>query len=157
MGAGDIRQEASRLSMNRWFPFHCSGNTPGTVPRFPMVPGFLASISPARLRLLLRLLGVVILLAGYAGAALVWRAQDRIDQANAAVQSQTNDGPLSTLDSRSATRQVELNYGKMGLLMVRWTEWAESLTHGRPLAETMVVLSSVAAIACFLIAGRGRI
>jgi hypothetical protein len=122
-----------------------------------MVPGFLASISPARLRLLLHLLGVAILLAGYAGAALVWRTQDRIDQADAEVKSLTNDGPLSTLDSRSATRQVELNYGKMGLLMVRWTEWAESLTHGKPLAETMVVLSSVAAVACFLIAGRGRI
>jgi hypothetical protein len=101
-------------------------------------------------------MGVVILLAGYSGAALVWRAQDRIDQENAAHQAANDDGPLAPLDSRAATRQVELNYGKMGLLMERWTEWAENLTHGKPLAKTIVVLSSAAAIGCFLAAGRRK-
>jgi len=119
-----------------------------------MVPRFLASISPAKLRLSINLVGVVILLAGYCGAALIWRAQDRIDHENADRQAVNDAAPLSLLDSRTATRQVELNYGKMGLLMERWTEWAESLTHGKPLAKTIIVLSSVAAIGCFLVAGR---
>ena len=105
------------------------------------------------MRLILHVLGLVILLAGYAGAALVWRAQDRIDQANADLAA--NDAaPLSPLDSKKGTRQVELYYGKTGLLMERVTEWAESLTHGKGLAKTIILLSSVTAIGCFLVAGR---
>jgi hypothetical protein len=110
-------------------------------------------MSPARVRWILHLLGLVILLAGYSGAALVWRGQDRIDQQNAYLEG--NDAePLSPLDSRKGSQQLELYYGKSGLLMESLTEWAGSLTHGRPLAKTLVVLSSAAAIGCFIAAGR---
>jgi len=119
-----------------------------------MVPRFFASISPARVRLILNLLGLVILLAGYSGAALVWRAQDRIDQANAGDQAVNDAAPLSPLDSRKDTRQLEVYYGKTGLLMEGWMEWAESLTHGKPLAKTIIVLSSATAIGCFIAASR---
>jgi hypothetical protein len=117
-----------------------------------MVPGFIASISPARLRLILHLLGVMILLAGYAGAALVWRAQDRIDQENAYLEA--NGVDLSPLDSRRGTQQLEGQYGKMGILMESTGELAVKWTHGRPLAKALIVLSSLAAIGCFLVARR---
>ena len=114
---------------------------------------FFASTSPARVRLILHLLGLVILLVGYSGAALIWRAQDRIDQKNAADQAAIDAGMLSPLDSRKDTRQLEVYYGKSGLLMEGLTEWVESLTHGKPLAKTLIVLSSATAIGLFIAAG----
>jgi hypothetical protein len=105
------------------------------------------------MRLILHLLGLVILLAGYTEAALVWRGQDRIDQANADLAANPA-APLPPLDSKKDTREIELNYGKTGLLLESWTEWAESLTHGKPLAKTIIVISSLTAIGCFLVASR---
>lgn len=90
---------------------------------------------------------------GYISAALVWRAQghpapDNIDQS-------IND-TLATLDSKKTTRQIEVYYGKGGVFMERVTEFLQSLTHGKRLAETLVVLSSAAAISSFLVAGQIR-
>jgi hypothetical protein len=118
-----------------------------------MVPKFPASIPAAKRRWILHMVGVVILLAGYSSAILLWRAQDRIDQKNADLIG-NEAAPLRTLDSKKDSRQVEVYYGKTGLLLERWTEWAESLTHGRPLAKVLIVFSSAVAIGCFLVAGR---
>ena len=107
----------------------------------------------SRLRLLLNLAGAIVLLAGYTGAVLVWRAQDRLEQPDAAA---AEAAPLPLLDSRRDSQQVELNFGKSGLLIERALEWLESLTHGRRLAKTLIVLSSAAAIGCFVAAGRRK-
>ena len=123
------------------------------MPGLLVPPRFLASFTQARVRLILHVLGLAVLLAGYADAALAWRAQARIDQQNAYLEA--NDAAqLSTLDSRKGSQQAELYYGKMGLIMAGATAWVKSLTHGRGLAETLVVLSSAAAIGCFIAAGR---
>jgi hypothetical protein len=116
-----------------------------------MAPSFIASMSAARVALVLRLLGLAVLLAGYTGAGLAWRAQDRIDQENAILQA--NDVQLSPLESRKGSRQVEQMYGKAGLLSASWMDWAESLMRGKGLAKTLIVLSSAAAIGCFIAAG----
>ena len=108
-------------------------------------------MSPSRIRVMLYVFGLVVLLGGYSSAALIWRAQDRLDQQNG-----NYEGPLSALDSRKDSRQIEVFYGKSGLLMEGFLEWAESLTHGKPLAKTIIVLSSVTAIGCFIAAGRWR-
>jgi hypothetical protein len=118
-----------------------------------MASGFLAKISPARLRLILHLIGGVILLAGYSGAALAWWAQVRIDQENAYLAAHGVD-LASPLDSRRGSQQLEGQYGKMGLVMEGVGEFVTKWTHGRPLAKAMIALSSVAAIGCFLFAGR---
>jgi hypothetical protein len=105
------------------------------------------------MRLILHVLGLAVLLAGYSGAALAWRAQDRIDQENAFLEA--NDAAqLSPLDSRKGSRQLEEMYGKAALVAAGWMEWAEGLTQGKGLAKTLVVLSSVTAIGCFIAAGR---
>ena len=97
-------------------------------------------------------MGLVILAAGYVGAALAWRAQDRIDQQNAILEA--NGVEQSALDSRSGTQQIEEMYGKTGVVAAGWMEWAEGLTHGRGLAKTLVLLSSAGAIGCFIAAGK---
>ena len=107
------------------------------------------------MRSILHVVGVVVLLAGYSGAALAWRAQARLDAENQFLEA--NDaGGLSTGDSRQGSQRVEEMYGKAGMLAVSWRDWIKSLTHGRGLAETLVVVSSTAAIGCFVAAGQKR-
>jgi hypothetical protein len=105
--------------------------------------------------MILHVLGVVILLAGYSGAVLAWRAQDRIDAENAFLEAHDAD-QLSTSESRRGSQQMEEMYGKSGVVAAGWVDWFEGLTRGRGLAETLVVLSSGAAIGCFVAAGRGE-
>jgi hypothetical protein len=45
-------------------------------------------------------------------------------------------------------------YGKGGMLAASWMDWARGLTRGKGLAKTLVVVSSAAAIGCFVAAGR---
>jgi hypothetical protein len=115
------------------------------------MPEFFRSIPPTRMRLVLRILGLVILLAGYVGAAAAWRMQDRIDRENAILEA--NGVETSASDSRSQSRQIESMYGKSGLLADDLMNWIKSLTRGRGLAETLVVLSSATVIICFIVAG----
>jgi hypothetical protein len=103
---------------------------------------------PLRLKLFLRIFGLVILLAGYGGATWLWHAQIAEDQTISA------DAPLSGLDSRKDTRQTEIMYGKSGLVMERWTEFAENLLHGKNLVRMIIVVSSIIAIGCFVAAGK---
>jgi hypothetical protein len=107
------------------------------------------------MRVILHVLGLAVLLAGYSGAALAWHAQDRIDRENAFLAA-NGAAQLSTLDSRKGTRQLEQMYGKTGVMAAGWMEWVESLTHGKGLAKTLVVLSSVTAIGCFIAAGHWK-
>jgi amino acid transporter len=116
-----------------------------------MAMKFLASMPSARLRLMLKLAGLVILLAGYFIAGIIWQGQARLDQ-QAAELDANPEAPLSTLDSRKGVQQAELYYGKSGVLMENLAGWFRSLTHGRGLAKTIIVLSSIAAIGCFLVA-----
>lgn len=112
-------------------------------------------MTAARMRLILHVAGLVLLLAGYGGAGLAWRAQDRIDEENAALrESGVND--VESLDSRQRTRQLEQYYGKAGVAAASELEWAQGFLHGRGLAKTLVVLSSAAAIGCFVAAGKTK-
>lgn len=106
-------------------------------------------ISPARIGLALRLLGVLVLLMGLGSAALIWRADDR-----AAEQLTNPAAPLAASDSRKQSREIEIYYGKTGVLMERWREELGDLTHGKPLAKLIAVFTLIAACGCFYLAER---
>ena len=110
------------------------------------------AISFARLPSTLNWLGVLVLSAGLGSAVLIWRAQDRMDRENEAAQTADPAAPLSPLDSRRQVRDVELYYGKTGVLM----EKADELFHGKPLAKSIAVVSVIAAAGLFLVAARLR-
>jgi hypothetical protein len=55
-------------------------------------------------------------------------------------------------DSRRYTHDVELYYGKSGLLLDKATHWLEGLSRGKPLAWTIAVASLVLAGGCLFIA-----
>jgi hypothetical protein len=94
--------------------------------------------------------GVVILLVGLGSSILIWRAQDRIERENEAAQIANPAAPLPPLDSGKHVRDVEIYYGKVGVLL----EKADELIHGKPLAKTIGVVSIVTAIGLFLVATR---
>ena len=94
--------------------------------------------------------GVAILVVGLGSAASIWRAQDRIERENEAAQAADAAAPLSTLDSRRQVRDVELYYGKLGVLM----EEGKELLHGKPLAKTIAAVSVLTASGLFLLAAR---
>jgi len=116
-----------------------------------VAPRFFASIAPAKVRLILQVLSVAVLLAGYSGAALAWRAQARIDRENAFLEA-NGAAQLSPLESRSGTRQLEQMYGREGVMAAGWMQWAANLTRGKGLAKTLIVLSSATAIGCLIAA-----
>ena len=115
-----------------------------------MVENWLRSMSLARLRKVLNGCGVVILLVGFGSGILIWRAQDRIERENEAAQALNPDDHLPPLDSRKHVRDVEIYYGKSGVLM----EEAEELLHGKPLAKTVGIVSVITATGLFLAAAR---
>ena len=104
----------------------------------------------ARLRLALNWSGVIILLGGLGGSVLIWRAQDRIGRENEAAQIANPAAPLPPLDSGKHVRDVEIYYGKVGVLL----EKADELFQGKTLANTIAVVSLVTAIGLFLVASR---
>jgi len=88
---------------------------------------------------------IAVLVAGLAAATWIWQTQGRqtdIDPASL-------PGVLSPEDSAKYQRDVEIYYGKVGLLTEKWTRQAAELTHGKPLAELIGVLSIIGAAGCF--------
>jgi hypothetical protein len=83
--------------------------------------------------------GVIILVAGLIGAALIY-----VFSADAA------SGPGGEIFNRQHYEfQIERMGGKMMVYLVRFNEWFFSLWQGRQLAYTVGVLSIVIALACF--------
>jgi hypothetical protein len=95
----------------------------------------------------------MILLAGFTTAGTIWRADER---GNQPLDEQVVDpaAPLATSDSAVQSREVEIYYGKAGVLMERLAETAGRMAHGKPLAKTILAVSSLAAMSCFLVAAR---
>jgi len=93
---------------------------------------------------------VRVLVVGLGSAGLIWRAQDRIERQDEAAQAANPADPLSPLDSRKHVRDVEIYYGKTGVLV----EEAGEMLHGKPLAKTIAVVSVMTATGLFLVAAR---
>lgn len=77
-----------------------------------------------KLRSILVQAGIVIILAGLATAAWIWHNDDGSEPAEP-------PGMLAPMDSRKQVRDVEMYYGRLGLLM----EEAKHRLHGRALAK----------------------
>jgi hypothetical protein len=96
---------------------------------------------PRRPRLIFKLLALIVLFSGLSSAAFIRLAQDRIDRQSGAT-ADSNE-LLSPENSRRYTHDVELYYGKTGLVMEKCKRWLESMTHGRPLAILIAVASLI--------------
>ncbi len=97
--------------------------------------------SDAALQARLRLIGVVILVAGLFAAVLV-DLTAKPDDASANADSKRYEG------------QMEYIGGKSNVLATEIRDWIGSLWHGRRLSQTLAVLSIGGAGACFFLAHR---
>jgi hypothetical protein len=117
------------------------------------MPNQLLRISPAQLRVALNYLGLLVPLVGFVSAAIIWHASESASPA-VSPDSANPAAPLSASDSRKQSRQIEIYYGKTGVLMERWREGLEGVSHGKPLAELIMAVSSIIGAGCLLLATR---
>jgi hypothetical protein len=99
-------------------------------------------------------LGVLVLFLGLGGAGLIYygSAQRRsaapsTGQGTPAAEGGWQDGTLSLPDSKKSSRDLELYYGKAGMLAVRLRDWVEQ---PGTLAIIIATVSTLAAMGCFL-------
>jgi hypothetical protein len=90
----------------------------------------------------LRAIGTLVLLLGFVGAGLVyWTGAPPED---------LSDDMLTPDNSKKAARDIEVNFGKMGLLMVNLSD---DLRQPGTQAALIVVVSILLASGCFYLAG----
>ncbi len=103
-----------------------------------------APVKPRRpLPAILRYVGVVVLVVGIAGAALIYLF---------AADDAGTDPAAEITAGRMYEHNVELMGGKFALYSIRLNEWLASLWQGKSLAGTVAVLAIAIALACFWIA-----
>ena len=107
----------------------------------------------------LNTLGLAVLLLGLGAADMVyWAGPDRLEQSNRRGTSQLEtadqDFTLSIEDSRKSSREVEMYYGKLGLVALQWSRRLDALKRPGPLALMITIFSTLAASGCFLAANR---
>jgi hypothetical protein len=98
---------------------------------------------PLPLRTVINYWGVAILLAGLAGAALVYVFAAGDEGAELAAEIARD---------RMYQHNLALMGGKAAVYMAGFDQWFSSLWHGRPLAATLAVLAVGIALACFWVA-----
>jgi len=101
---------------------------------------------------LLRDVGLTILVIGLFGSVWIWRHQERLMRESAVLQAADPAAPLPALLSRRQSRDIEIYYGKTGLLMEQVEEWFQD----KGWAKTVAALSVVGALGCFWAAARWR-
>lgn len=105
------------------------------------------------LRIRLRLIGALILIAGLTGASLVFMtASDAGNDADGYEIVGNHAYPISPRDSKSYIHDLEMYGGKAAVFADDFNRWFEGLWHGRQLAYTLAALAIGLALVCFLAA-----
>jgi len=104
----------------------------------------------------INLLGVIILLIGVGISGFIYlrASQTGGSRIEASSDADDSDLPFSPEDSRKYGRALEMNVGKLGVLMDDWSRTWSKLGDPKPLAITIALLSILAAGACFTLAAR---
>jgi len=89
------------------------------------------------------MIGVLVLLLGLGGAgAVYWTGSPPVD---------LSSDPATARDYKTETRDIEINFGKMGLLM---NEWMADLERPGTQAGLIALVSILVASGCFYFAQR---
>jgi hypothetical protein len=97
-------------------------------------------------RALLQRCGAVVLFVGIClGAFIYWSSP----QGNADPNAVYGDSSLSLDDSRRYAHDTEVNSGKVGLLIDKWTRSAAHLMEPKPLGLAVIAISAMLAGGCF--------
>ena len=111
---------------------------------------------------LLKTVGVAVLVLGLiASSILYWSAEGNFIAGSSGQEiskpgSSWKDGTLSAEDTKGSSRTTEMNFGKIGVLVVGWLHRFEELKPRQMLAFVIAAMATLIAIACFVIAQRLR-
>src|ERR1700680_2783823 len=105
---------------------------------------------------LLKTLGVAVLVLGVVSASIVyWSGQKRSsgqsnNQETSVVDGGWKDSTLSSEDLKGSSRSIEMNYGKVAVLLVNWLHSWEQLKPHESLAIIIGTISTLTSILVFL-------
>ena len=109
---------------------------------------------------LLKTVGVAVLVLGFIAASILyWTGEKRFqatshDSETPELERSWKDGTLSPEDLKGSSRTIEMNYGKVAVLLVNWMHrWGELKPH-QLLAVIIATMAILIATCCFLIARR---
>lgn len=103
----------------------------------------------------LTLLGVIILLAGFAGAMLIYKSAG--NNSSGALGYRQEGGsvyPIMPDDSKKYLRDMELYGGKANVIVDQFRRWFIGLWEGKSLAYTVACITIFASIGIFYAANR---
>jgi hypothetical protein len=109
---------------------------------------------------LLKTFGVAALMLGFIAASFVyWVGETRSAIASHIPQTSNlenswKDSTLSPEDSKGSLRTIEMNYGKIAVLILNWLHWWKGLKPHQLIAGAIASGARLIAISCFIIANR---
>jgi hypothetical protein len=120
------------------------------------------SFSLKRRAELLKTVGVAVLVLGVITSSILYWGGEEHSIASSRGQEISDpggswkDGTLSPEDTKGSSRAIEMNYGKIAVLVTGWLHRWEELKPHQLLAILIAAIATLIAIACFVIAQRLR-
>jgi hypothetical protein len=111
---------------------------------------------------LLKTVGVAVLVLGLIVSSILYWGGEKSpvtssrEQEISELGGSWKDGTLSPEDTKGSSRTIEMNYGKIAVLLVGWLHRWEELKPHRLLAIVIATIATLIAIGCFVIAQRSR-
>jgi hypothetical protein len=111
---------------------------------------------------LLKTVGVAVLVLGLiVSSILYWGGAENPLTASrekeiSGLEGSWKDGTLSPADTKGSSRTIEMNYGKIAVLVTGWLHRWEELKPHQLLAILIATMAILIAIGCFVIAQRWR-
>lgn len=111
---------------------------------------------------LLKTLGVAILVLGLAAASVVYLSGEKqsasspLKESTPEQTSSWRDGTLSPEDLKGSSRTIQMNYGKVAVLILDWLHHWQELKPHQWLAMAIATGAILIAACCFLAARRLR-
>jgi hypothetical protein len=73
-------------------------------------------------------------------------------QGSSMVEGGWKDNTLSPQDLKGSSRTIEMNFGKVAVLIASWLHWWQQLKPNESLAIIITIISTLAALSCFIVA-----
>jgi hypothetical protein len=103
-------------------------------------------------------IGVAVLVLGFITASILYWSGEKAPAADAretsAPGTSWKDDTLSPEDLKGSSRTVEMNYGKVAILLVDWLHQWEQLNPHQLLAVLIAIIGTLIAASCFRVANR---
>jgi hypothetical protein len=108
---------------------------------------------------LLKTIGVAVLVLGVVSASLVFWSGEKHPASSTEGESLAmgggwKDTTLPPEDLKGSSRNIEMNYGKVAVLIVSWLHWWQQLKPHEFLAIMIVGIATLTSLGCFMAAKR---